>query len=139
MNRKSILPFIGLAAAVAMIPSAANARGQVSVSIGTGGYYSGYGNGWYGNDPYRSNNGYNYRHDRQDSDLANEHEYEHEAVEETHEQAHDQGINRYQDRRLHRELRREHRYGDAQIVREHERQHWQTRDNGYRQDPYYGY
>lgn len=141
MIRKTIVSLFGLAACVALLPTVASARSGVSISIGTGGYYSGYGDsryGYQGYDPYRGNDRY-YRHERQHGELEGEHEDSHEDLDEQHEEAHEQGLSRREHRYLHRDLRSEHQYRDAQIAREHEREHWQSRYRQYRRNPYFGY
>ena len=101
MNRKTIVSLFGLAAFAAVLPTAASARSSVSISIGTGGYYSGYGDnqyGYQGYDPYRGNDR-NYRHQRQHGELEDEHGDNHDDLDGQHEEAHEQGLSR-----------REHRY-----------------------------
>ena len=141
MNRKTIVSLFGLAAFAAVLPTAASARSSVSISIGTGGYYSGYGDnqyGYQGYDPYRGNDR-NYRHQRQHGELEDEHGDSHDDLDEQHEEAHEQGLSRREHRYLHRDLRNEHEYRDGQISREHRSEHWQNRYRDYRRNPYFGY
>ncbi|WP_295638278.1 hypothetical protein [Novosphingobium sp.] len=77
----------------------------------------------------------NSRHDWQHDRLDQRHDDVHDRLDDEHADAHDYGLSPWEHRQLHRQLAYDHDRADARIARDHRREHrrddWQRRDDGY--------
>ena len=116
---KTFVALLGLASAAALMPSAAFAQSNWSVTIGSGG-------GYYGQ-PYGG--GYS-RHDDEHDQIEDQHDDVHDDVDQEHADAHQYWMSERTHRRLHRNLNEEHADAHDQVDDEHDQWHnraWQRR------------